>query len=159
MEEFGWQVKGSAKSAASLYSEQTNCETGGEAERQTSRQLRNDADRGRRKTGEGNGQQIRQPKQTPGTRMNMQSDKGSDGYSDRDKRERRLTGVGTRQEDRHVKSDEAASRKTGGHRAGTSKDWQTCRNQKWTSRQPSSRESDKGSTCCQVRFWSGFIDF
>lgn len=57
--------------------------------------------------------------------MNMQSDKGSDRYSDRDKREDRLVGVPTRQADRHVKSDEPASSKTGRWLAGTNKDRQT----------------------------------
>ncbi len=47
------------------------------------------------------------------TWTNMQSDKGSDKYSDRDKREDRLIVVETRQADRHVKSDEPASRKPG----------------------------------------------
>lgn len=47
-----------------------------------------------------------------GTWMNMHSDKGSDEYSDWDKREDRLIVVPTRHADRHVKSDEPGSRKT-----------------------------------------------
>lgn len=53
-----------------------------------------------------------------GTWMNMQFDKGSNWFSDRDKRECSIIGVPTRRLDGRVKSDEAASRKTGRHLAG-----------------------------------------
>lgn len=49
---------------------------------------------------EGNGLQIRQPKLALWDVMNIQSDKGSDRCSDRDKREVRRIGVPTRQVDR-----------------------------------------------------------
>lgn len=53
--------------------------------------------------------------------MDIRTDRGSDRYSARDKREDRLIGVPTRQADRYVKSDESASRKTRTGLAGTTK--------------------------------------
>lgn len=57
-----------------------------------------------------------------GTWMNMQSDKGSDRYSDGDRREDRLIGVPTRQANRKVKSNEPVSRRTWSRLAGPSTD-------------------------------------
>lgn len=97
---------------------------GREAERQASRQLCNVTDRGRRQTDrqvgrsgkqtdEVNGQRIRQPKQTHSDMDEYAIRQGSDIYSNGDKTEGKRIGVPTRQVDRHVKSDQPASRKSG----------------------------------------------
>ncbi len=72
VEEFGWQVKGSTKSAASLHSKQTHRETSRQNDRQadsyamilTEEEDRRVSRSAGKQTGEGSSQQARQAKQT-----------------------------------------------------------------------------------------------